>query len=186
MPLEIEAMTRHRLFVTRFRGVVSEAEFLEYYARVRCENGDFVSFDEIADMRELELLDVAPGVLRFEAERFGALLERLDKNVRCAVIAPKDLSFGLSRIYCAHADYVGREKVGVFRDPDEATEWIGVPLGSAWTALLRVLSRTAHFAGFGSKTRHSIAWCQFCGGESTNPEFSQPSQTQMLMDPIIV
>ncbi len=78
-------------------------------------------------MSRLEDFNVLPIVLSAEAERAARVLRRAGKTVRCAVIAPDDKSFGLTRIYSAQAGYFGQEEVVVCRDRAEAIHWIGLP-----------------------------------------------------------
>ena len=127
MPIAFDVYTDLGLFVTRYLGKVTDEEFRAAYARIRPANAGWRSLDEIADMRAMSHFAVDHGVLRAEAEITGGFLAMHDLNVRCAVVAPEDLPFALSRVYGAHADFAGREEVQVFRDPDSAADWLGVP-----------------------------------------------------------
>ncbi len=127
MPVSIDICSELCVFVTRYSGVVDAREFVDAYRSVRTDGSAYAAFDELADMSRLEDFDVPPAVLRDEAERAAGVLRRIGKKVRCAVIAPEDKSFGLSRIYSAQAGYLGQEDVTVCRDKTEAIDWIGLP-----------------------------------------------------------
>ncbi len=115
------------MFVTRYYGVVTDAQFRDAYARIRPENPGWMQFNEIADMRAMTSFAVEHSVLRNEAELTGRYLAEADVRVRCAVVAPEDLPFALSRVYGAHADFAGREEVHVFRDAGSAADWLCIP-----------------------------------------------------------
>ncbi len=127
MPISFDVYPGLGLFVTRFSGVVTDEQFRDAYARIRPASPDWLPLDEIADMRAMTSFSVAHSVLQKEAEFTGRCLAEADVHVRCAVVAPEDLPFALSRVYGAHADFAGREEVQVFRDSESAADWLGVP-----------------------------------------------------------
>ena len=127
MPVFIDICAELGVFVTRYSGVVDAHEFVDAYLSIRNDGSAFAAFDELADMSRLEDFNVPPVVLRDEAERAAGVLRRIGRTVRCAVIAPEDKSFGLSRIYSAQAGYLGQEDVTVCRNKTEAIDWIGLP-----------------------------------------------------------
>jgi hypothetical protein len=45
-----------------------------------------------------------------------------DRNIRLAVIAPKDVNFGMSSMYSMLSE--NSERIRVFRNRDEAMEWL--------------------------------------------------------------
>jgi len=126
-PITFDVFLDLGLFVTRYRGTVSDADFRGTYARIRPSNPAWLRLDELADMRAMTRFAVAHTTLRSEAELAGRYLAEADVHVRCAVVAPEDLPFALSRVYGAHADFAGQEDVNVFRDRDSAGDWLGVP-----------------------------------------------------------
>ncbi len=130
MPVSIDICSELGVFVTRYSGVVDASEFVDAYRSIRSDGSVYAAFDEVADMSDLEDFNVPPMVLREEAERAAGVLRRIGKTVRCAVIAPEDKSYGLSRIYSAQAGYLGQEDVTVCRDKTEAIDWIGLPSDS--------------------------------------------------------
>jgi len=47
-----------------------------------------------------------------------------DREIRVAVIAPKDINFGMSHVYLMLSE--NSEKIRVVRNRDEAYEWLGI------------------------------------------------------------
>jgi hypothetical protein len=64
----------------------------------------------------------SPDEIRLVAEFLGPYAERI--GGRCAVVAAKDVHFGLSRMGSVYTDGVG-VKAEVFRDTESALEWLG-------------------------------------------------------------
>ncbi len=64
-----------------------------------------------------------PQEIRQVAEYLGPYAKRI--GGRCAIVASRDLHFGLSRMGSAYTEGVGVE-TAVFRDASSALEWLGV------------------------------------------------------------
>ena len=80
----------------------------------------------LVDVTQSESLETrAPHEIRIVAEALGPHRERI--GGRCAVIAKKDVHFGLSKMGSVFSEGVGVE-TGVFRNAESALEWLGVPL----------------------------------------------------------
>jgi len=56
-----------------------------------------------------------------------AELKDVFREEKCAIVAPRDLDFGLCRVHAALVEASGIE-TGVFRDLDQALSWLGVEI----------------------------------------------------------
>ena len=79
----------------------------------------------LLDVTRSESLETrSPHEVRLVAEYLGPYRDRI--GGRCAVVAARDVHFGLSSMGTAYSEGVGVEAV-VFRDTKSALEWLRVP-----------------------------------------------------------
>lgn len=115
---------------TRFTGVVTSDEFVDLY-HTMLHDADFVpGSNELADLRELESLDVSAAALRTVESVTRERYAGTDEAFRTAVIAPRDQAYGIARMYEAFAEQ-GPENVRVCRTLEEALKWLGLEPGQA-------------------------------------------------------
>jgi hypothetical protein len=97
------------------------SQFLAGLADPRCP----AKISLLLDVTQSESLETrAPQDIRRVAEYLGPYRERI--GGRCAVVASRDLHFGLSSMGSAYAEGLGVE-AAVFRDSKSALDWLGVP-----------------------------------------------------------
>ena len=80
--------------------------------------------DDLDLLLDLSTTTTAPSAdqLRLVAERVTATREDIDWG-RCAIVVSRDVLFGLSRMFEVHTESVFEDS-HVFRDRDEALEWL--------------------------------------------------------------
>jgi hypothetical protein len=106
---------------TRFEGTVTTDEILANSAAM-AENGDVDHARvELVDLTGVVSEDVDTAVLREIADN----LKRATKIQRMAVLADRELHYGLARMFQAYASD-SPVAVRVFRDRDEALAWLGL------------------------------------------------------------
>jgi len=126
MPIAIETRPAENLIVLVHTGLVPDDEFLAFYRRLY-ESDDFdPAMNQLVDLREADSGPRSPEALRQFASFVRTRLNDLPSRPKVAVVAPKALSFGLARMYEAHADAVPWDFT-VFRSLDAALAWLGVP-----------------------------------------------------------
>lgn len=79
---------------------------------------------KLVDFRKCRKYDLT----RDQAEKFAALNKELSScftNEKCAVIAPGDLEYGMSRAHELHLSGSGLD-IQVFRQLPEALDWLGI------------------------------------------------------------
>jgi hypothetical protein len=111
-------------YLTRLTGHVTEAELLAS-SREHYESQEWSPLlQELVDLSELEAVDVTSDGLRRLSDYVGRLLaERGIAALHTAIYAPRDLPFGLARVYEAMADE-SPEHVMVFRSLEAAKAWL--------------------------------------------------------------
>ena len=125
MPIECLCKPDDSLVIFTHIGLVSDEEFLERY--IACFNDpDFdSSFDLLVDLRQTNSSARSTAVLSKLAEFMGQKYMGAKTSPKAAVLAPERLSFGLARIFEVFSEDVNID-FKVFREADEATEWLGV------------------------------------------------------------
>lgn len=84
------------------------------------------SMNQLVDLRKADSTPRSPEILRHCAEFVRDTLTEITPYPKIAVIAPKDLTFGLARMYEALIASAPCEFV-VFRSLDAALAWLGLP-----------------------------------------------------------
>ena len=126
MPIIFDFKPEHKLVVCRQVGAVEDEEFISSY-RSLFEGGRFdPPMDLVVDLRLADSSRRSQDAIRDFAEYLKEWMRNTDKKSRIVVIAPQDVSFGLARMYEAYAESAHVDFT-VFREADEALEWLGVP-----------------------------------------------------------
>ena len=122
MPIEFTIdPARNRIF-TRARGRVQGHELVDYYRRLRAQVDFHADLDEVFDLTDASALDVTANDVR-ELSDVTLPFTRGGNPVNVAIVAPRDLEFGMSRMYeMLQAKSVNI--VRVFRDRVDAEAWI--------------------------------------------------------------
>jgi len=124
MPILFTIYEEHGFFLSTWVGDISDSDLLSTYKQL-FESEDYQpGFHEIADMRNVQMGGVTTQGLRRLASMVERYLAGQCEGFKTAIIAPKDLPFGLSRQYEFLSDE-SPERVMVFREPKEALKWIG-------------------------------------------------------------
>lgn len=117
----------HTLFY-EFSGEVGEAELLEVAAKVASDSSIPPGRRELVDLSGLEHTSVSAGTLRRVAQLF-ADNDRTPEQSKVAVVAPRDLFFGLSRMYEAYREG-SAVRIRIFRSGEEARAWLELANGA--------------------------------------------------------
>ncbi|MEX1182120.1 MAG: STAS/SEC14 domain-containing protein, partial [Gemmatimonadota bacterium] len=118
LPIRTDIDAENNLSVTRFTGVVTEAEFREYAARLR--RGFDRTRNAIADLRSSDL-KLATAAVRAIAEAMRPTSAGGDHR-RVAIVVAGDTSYGLGRMF--QSIQADAANVYVFREYDEAFRWV--------------------------------------------------------------
>lgn len=126
MPITYTIHPHLRLVVTRFTGHVSDEEFVELYQRMLHDDDYVLGTNELADLRDTADLDLSALALRRVEEITRHRYAGSDASFRTAIIAPRDQSYGVGRMYEVFAED-GPESVRVCRSEAEALTWLDLP-----------------------------------------------------------
>jgi hypothetical protein len=128
MPIDFTIDKERKVLVACARGELSDADLLDYGQRL-------LDDPEIkqADHELVDLTDVSSGSLisaegvRELARFWRGEYDRIAAG-KLAIVAPSDLAFGLGRMYQMLRDD-GPDRIRIFRDMEEAWDWLGEPDG---------------------------------------------------------
>jgi hypothetical protein len=119
MPAIFQIDTQRRLIITTCSGILTAVELLAHQQTLR-KHPDFdPSFSQFVDLSEVTKLDLTGK----EIERFaeGTIFS---PHSRRAVLAPRDVDYGVARMYGVLREFKGEEGIQVFRNRDEALAWV--------------------------------------------------------------
>ena len=125
MPIIFDFKPEYNLVVSRQVGAIDDEEFLTSY-RSLFEGDRFQpSTNLLVDLRQADSSKRSKEAIEGFARYFKEWMQKVEKKSRVVVIAPRDVSFGLARMYeayseSAHIDFT------VFREADAALEWLGI------------------------------------------------------------
>ncbi len=122
MPIEMRVKGAERLVLGKLRGAVGTREMIDALDGVVADPGFRPGFDVLSDHREIAS-PLAP-------DQLEALLGHLSTlggsfaGSRWAIVTTAPASYGMMRMLSVLAEPIGLE-VRVFREMDEAREWLG-------------------------------------------------------------
>ena len=126
MPIRCYFKPEEKLVVFIHLGVISDDEFLSSYKAFHQDPRFEKSFNLLVDLRHAESSTRSPSALREISDFRHQWFPQTAVRPKIAVIAPKDLSFGLARMYESYSD-TDPAKFVVFRAVDAALAWLGLP-----------------------------------------------------------
>jgi hypothetical protein len=119
MPAIFQIDKQHKLVITTCSGILTAAELFAHQKALR-KHPDFdpgySQFVDLSDVTKLEL--TGEDINRF-AE--GTIFS---PHSRRAVLAPRDVDYGVARMYAILREFKGEEGIQVFRNRDEAMNWV--------------------------------------------------------------
>ena len=108
MPIKHEIRDDLRLISSIHRGVIPDQEFLRSYMRLLTRKNIDLSYNQLIDLRHTDSSIRAALALRYIAEEVQEIFTGKDYlKHKTAIIAPKDVSYGLGRMYqslCRHGE----------------------------------------------------------------------------------
>ncbi|MBI3828103.1 MAG: hypothetical protein HY291_01210 [Planctomycetes bacterium] len=132
MPIEYTIDHKRRLVLACGRGVLTEKDFFGYQREV-WSRPEVAGYDELVDMNAVErIVDPTPEQIQ-DLARLSASMDAGGASAKFAIVASKDLAYGLGRMY---EIYRGLNKqstkdVAVFRTREEACAYLGIADGPA-------------------------------------------------------
>jgi hypothetical protein len=125
MPIKYHFRHDERLVIVVHVGAVSNDEFFSFYKAIYEDTRFDKSFNLLIDLRQTESSVRSTVALTKLADFMRTQFLGTTARPKVAVVAPKDISFGLARMYEVFSGDVPWEFV-VFRAIDTALGWIGL------------------------------------------------------------
>ena len=125
MPISYQINKQESLIISRHDGEISDKELIDTYDGLFQNDDAKKCLKILVDLRATMSTERSADALRTIADRVRIFHGNSPERTKTAIIAPRDLSFGLSRMYEAYSDE-DHEEVMVFRDAQKALHWIGV------------------------------------------------------------
>jgi len=119
MPAFYKIGKERNLVLTTGSGFVTKEEVLTLQDQMRNDPEFDPSFSQVADFAQLTNTDIGMADLRTFAQR-----DVFSNHSRRAIIVTGDIAFGFAKIFELYRQLSGASGIRVFRNPDEAFEWI--------------------------------------------------------------
>lgn len=131
MPVSFAIHHEDGYFVATWKGRVSDAGILEAY-RAFFQSAEWKpGLNELADLGRADFSEVtARGLRALVALIADVYASHNVAHTKCASYAPQRMQYGLSRLYEIVSEG-SPETTRVFRDFEEAREWVAQPQGDA-------------------------------------------------------
>lgn len=125
MTIEFKARPEHNLGILAHSGTIKDNEFIAFYTTLLKSDSFDPLMNLLVDLREADSSFRSNEALRRIAEFSKITLSDTTTLPKVAVVAPKDISFGLARMYENFLNSVPWNFV-VFRSMEAALAWLGV------------------------------------------------------------
>jgi hypothetical protein len=119
MPFFMRIEKERRLVMSTAYGVFNLADALEHQRQLESDPDFDPSFSQLADFRQITKLELAADEVRLLAQKTIFSLQS-----RRAFVVKGDLAFGLARLFEILRETMGEQGIGVFRNLDDALEWV--------------------------------------------------------------
>jgi len=129
MPIIHQIRTDLKLAISTHVGLIPDDEFLASYQDLLSMEAFKADFNQLIDLRQTESHKRSSEALQAIARLFAVRCHGMPVQRKTAIIAPSNLSFGLSRMYEVFASAFSGEFV-VFRAADAALAWLALPPGT--------------------------------------------------------
>ena len=126
MPVRFRFFPKFNTVVCEHIGTIGDDEFLASYTSLYADDRFIPTMNHLVDLRRTDSAKRTQHTLRSFAASMNERFHKAHMKPKIAVIAPKDASFGLARMYEAYSDNIPGDFV-VFRSPDAAVAWLGLP-----------------------------------------------------------
>ncbi len=119
MPIFFKIDKEHRLVLSTVSGVVTIADALAHRENLRRHPDFDPSFSQLVDLSNVTKIEFShEDVERFAQDTIFSL------NSRRAALAIGDHAYGLARMFETLREFKGEQGVRVFRNLDEALDWV--------------------------------------------------------------
>ena len=129
MAIKFIPRPQDNLFISEWQGHIADEEIISSYQEFLSSSDFSAGMNEITDMSQSDCSAIKVDTF----QRLAVLAERMlateNVTMKTAIVAPGQLSFGLSRMYMGLAHGSG-ESIGLFETVDDAMVWLSEADGS--------------------------------------------------------
>ena len=128
MPIEYDIIKDKQLVWVKGSGTITSNDVISHLVMLAADNRYKAPMKKLVDYRSIDDINI----LQEEAGEIASTKEAYSSTFhgeRCAFVSPEDLTYGTSRVHQALIDSVDIN-TEVFRDMNDALNWLGVSLGS--------------------------------------------------------
>lgn len=125
MPITIVMNHEAGYFVSHYKGTITDADLLNDWKSI-FKSGDWIpDTNELADLSEADTSSLTNEGIQALADYFNHLAKKNNATYmkKTAIYAPKELNFGLSRMYSVFADG-SSQNIKVFSEREKAKQWL--------------------------------------------------------------
>jgi hypothetical protein len=122
VPVFLKIDKERKLVLTTGSGFVTKEEVLAHQEQILKDPEFDPSFSQLADFARLTNTDVSMADLKTFAQQ-----DIFSIHSRRAIVVKGDLAFGFAKIFELYRQLAGAHGIRVFRDSDEALEWLLAP-----------------------------------------------------------
>jgi hypothetical protein len=108
-----------RLVISSGSGVLTIEDILMHQERLLADPDFDSSFSQLTDFTQFTKIDVTADQVRLAAKK-----DIFSPRSRRALVVKNDLQYGLARMFEIHRDSAGEVGIRVFRNLDEALDWV--------------------------------------------------------------
>jgi hypothetical protein len=119
MPAFYKIDKERKLVMSSGSGVLTREDLLGHQERLLKDPEFDPTFSQLSDLTQITKVDVTP-----EDVRLAARKNIFSPQSRRALLVKDDLQFGLARMFEIHRELAGEKGIRVFRNIDEALDWI--------------------------------------------------------------
>ena len=119
MPVFYNIDKDRRLVMSTATGILNKEDALAHQNRLRSDPEFDSAYSQLLDFRHVTQI----GLTASDIQQL-ALPNIFSKHSRRAVLVPNDLAFGLGRMFEILRENAGERGIRVFRDLDEALDWV--------------------------------------------------------------
>ncbi len=126
MPIIFDFKPEYNMVVCRQVGAIDDEEFLTSYRSLFEDHRFKPSTKLLVDLSQADSSQRSQEAIQGFARYMKEWMQKTEEKSRVVVIAPRDVSFGLARMYEAYSESPQID-FSVFREADAALEWLDIP-----------------------------------------------------------
>jgi hypothetical protein len=127
MPIQFAVHTAQGYFTSKYSGKITDQEVMDSWEKFLNGPDWRPGLNELADLSEADISEITSEVIKELADYTREFYKGRGLDyVKAAIYAPKQVLYGLSRMYVSWTGETP-EEIGLFEDIEEAKAWLKSP-----------------------------------------------------------